>query len=124
MKLFAILLGATASLFLSGCDFANHSNSQSLTIKRSESKFSLEATFNPRKLPKVMAYLEKSLGEPKLFSGPKDFRDSEVNLGDTLKFDMRVSSNSIVIKFRKMENSFNSYRKLESTCREFKKALN
>src|SRR5687768_8335582 len=102
MKLLILFFGATASLFLSGCDFVNESNSQSLTIKNSDSKFSLEAKFNPRKLPKVMAYLEKSLGEPKLFSGPRDFKDSGVNLGDTLKFDMRLSANSVVIKFRKV----------------------
>lgn len=123
MKLFLLFFGATASLLLSGCDFADHHNGQSITIKNSDSKYSLNATFNHRKLPKIMTYLEKALDNDKLFSGPRDFKDSDINMGDTLKFHLEVSANELEIKFRKNENSYHAYRRLERTCNGFKQLL-
>jgi hypothetical protein len=112
------LVGLT---FLLGCGFGN-SNRQSISVKKTANTYEFEATYPAEKTAKVSAYLASRLKGKKLFDAD-GYSDSDLNLGDTMKFHLKAKLGFISISFKKDENSFPAYRQLESFCTGIKGVL-
>lgn len=121
MKKLTLILAAL-TIICSACEFKK-SNSQSIAIKKTDRKYQLKASFPERKTAKVFGYIKHSLNENKLFRDPESLKESEVNLGDTMRFYLKSAPGLVEITFRKTDNTFNSYHKLEKMCAELKGVL-
>lgn len=117
-----ILTFAGLTIMLSACEFKN-SNNQSIAIKKTDSKYQLKASFPERKTARVFGYIKRSLNEDKLFRNPESLKESDVNLGDTMRFHLRSAPGLVEITFKKMDNTLKGYHKLEKMCAELKRVL-
>jgi hypothetical protein len=87
MKKIVTLILASC-LWLVGCNLNGNSGSQSIAIKKTDTKYQFTAEFPKRKTDKVFKYIKQSLNEDKLFSNLEDHKDTDVNLGDSIKFHL------------------------------------
>ncbi len=120
-NLYYLIAMICTSLF--GCNFEGGSQNQSISVKNNESGYSFDASFPERKMEKVVGYIEKTLNADDLFLTPSDVKDSEVNLGDSVKFYLKSSPGNIEIDFKKRDNSEASYLKLVRLCTGIKDVL-
>jgi hypothetical protein len=111
-----------AIILLSSCDF-NKANRQSISVRKTESKFQFNASFPERKTGKVFDYIEKTLHSDRIFSSTHDDRDVEINLGDTIKFHLKSERGAIEILVRKQDNSFKHFKQIEQMCNGIKSVL-
>jgi hypothetical protein len=122
MKDIELILIAMGLTFLLSCNSRN-ANSQSITIKKTDSKFEFKASFPERKTSKVVSYIEKALDENKLFSDSLAVTNADFNLGDTTKFHLKSQPGMLEITFRKIDNSKIGYQQLEKMCLGIKEEL-
>ncbi|TCC94367.1 hypothetical protein EZ428_06240 [Pedobacter frigiditerrae] len=111
----------SATLF--GCNFNGNNDNLSIGVKSTDAGYSFEASYPEKKTEKVVAYLEKTLGDDKIFTAPSDIKDEEVALGDSVKFYLKSSPGNIEIDFKKQHNSEASYVKLVNMCKGVKEVL-
>ena len=122
MKKVALVFAAITITLLLACNFGS-SHNQSITVKKTDSKYQFKASFPERKTGKVLSYIKKTLKEDRLFRESQESKESDVNLGDTVKFHLKSGPGQIEITFWKMENSFLGYQKLEKMCIHIKEVL-
>jgi hypothetical protein len=106
-----------------GCNFEGASQNQSISIKNTDAGYQFEASFPEGKTEKVVNYLEEKLQADELFLAASDVKDSEVNLGDSIKFYLKSSPGKLEIEFKKQNNSEAAYHKLVSLCNGIKEVL-
>lgn len=122
MKKIEPIFVALLLVLMLGCNIGD-SDSQSITIKKTETKYQLKASFPVRKTSKVFNYIKGALNEDKLFRDPEALKDADINLGDTLKFHLRSAPGLVEITFRKTDNSFKSYQQMEGMCAGIRRVL-
>ena len=116
-------LAALISATLFGCNFNGDNDNLSISVKSTDAGYSFEASYPENKTEKVTAYLEKTLGNDKIFTAPSDIKDEEVALGDSIKFYLKSSPGNLEIDFKKQQNSEVSYNKLVEMCKGVKEVL-
>jgi len=121
MKKAYYLIAACTILF--GCNFNGNSDNLSISVKSTDADYSFEASYPEKKTEKVVAYLEKTLGDDKIFTAPSDIKDEEVALGDSVKFYLKSSPGNLEIDFKKQHNSEAAYAKLVEMCKGVKEVL-
>lgn len=111
-----------ACTILSGCNL-NGNDNLSISVKSTATGYSFDAAYPENKTEKVVAYLEKTLGNDKIFTALSDIKDEEVAMGDSVKFYLKSSPGNLEIDFKKQYNSEASYNKLVEMCKGVKEVL-
>lgn len=120
MKILFPIFVLLATIF--GCNPGNR-NGISITVKSSESSYHFEASYPERKTKKVQDYVKKTLGQDELFAHSNGSLRTEVILSDTLKFSLSSATGYIAIDFKKQDNTYAMYKKLENMCQGIKEQL-
>lgn len=122
MKRIGVVLAFFGIALGLGCGFDNSSNRQSISVRKTEDSYRFKASYPKKKTNEVMTYVQNTLKDGQLF-GRDGVSDSEINLGDSTKFYLQSEPGFIAIEFKKIDNSFKSYQKMESMCGGIKKIL-
>lgn len=116
------MIMATTLSFMVGCNFGNR-NGHSIAVTKTSSSYQFKAKFPDRKTTQVLNYIKQTLHEDKLFSNPEQDRDSEINLGDTLRFHLSTAPGKVGLHFNWQDNSPQNCKKLEDLCAGIKSKL-
>jgi len=122
MKRISIMLAIVGIALASGCGFDSNSNRQSITVQKTDASYQFKASYPKKKTAEVITYVENTLKDGQLFGGD-GVSDSDINLGDSIKFHLQSEPGFIAIEFKKMDNSFGAYQKMERMCIGIKKIL-
>ncbi len=121
MKNINSFLAILCILILSSCNFG--SNRKSIKVEKTLNKFRFEASYPEHKTKKVVAFIEQTLKEDNLFKTSESVKDSQINLGDSIKFYLKSNPGYIEVEFVKNNNSETAFHKLENMCMGIKEQL-
>ena len=122
MKRIGIVLVFVGITIATACKFGADSDKQSITVRKTDTTYRFKASYPKRKTTEVLNYVERTLKQEQLF-GTDGIKDSDVILGDSIKFHLQSEPGFIAIDFKKTDNSFESCQKMESMCIGIKKIL-
>lgn len=113
MKHIGYTFSVICLMLMSGCDFIKKSSGQSITIKKTDSKFQFKASFPEYKTGKVYDYIEEVLLNTHIFAGNNDIKNVALNLGDTLRFRLKAEPGDVEIMMHKPDNTEIHARQIE-----------
>lgn len=112
---------ALAIVVASGCRFGG--SSQSVSIRNNGRGYNFQATYPEEKAAKVVAYIEKTLKDDRIFAHVNSKKDADILLGDGTKFHLTAYPGYVEVDFKKENNSSSSYEKLKELCQGIKDTL-
>ena len=112
---------ALAIVAVSSCRFGG--GSQSVSIRNNDRGYNFQASYPEEKAAKVVAYIEKTLKDDRIFEHVNSKKDADILLGDGAKFHLTAYPGFVEIDFKKNNNSSSSYEKLKELCQGIKDTL-
>jgi len=122
MKRIGMIIAIVGIALGLGCGFDGNSNRQSISVRKTDASYQFKASYPKKRTADVITYVENTLKDGQLF-GRGGISDSDINLGDSIKFHLQSEPGFIAIEFKKTGNSFGAYQKMERMCIGIKKRI-
>ncbi len=113
-----------STMIATGCGFMGNSQNKSISVRKNDAGYKFTAEFPRRKTETVIKYINTTFQGKRMFVNPYEPIDTQVNIGDSVRFHLITEPGYVKVDFKKMENTEVSYKKLERMCAGIKDVLN